>query len=696
MKNFLFHFFLLTFFAFGANAQPVIKIGTSDKSCTNTQHIGQYATYFLDSTAELTIDEVSSVEMLKRFKPTNAEQTTFGISPSVMWLHLRLVAPPKDGPWYLQAEPPMVDNIRLYKKTKAGWKISQNGSHFPPAAREVKSNTIVFPLDLAPGDTAEYFIRTESSFPLFVFLKTGTAHDFWMFQADNSLYYGIFIGIMLLMILYNLFLFLTNRDRVYIYYVVYVFFCVVFISFANGYAIFFPDFFRRLHMFNHLVIPALFGTFGLLFTIRFLHTKKYVPRLHKWIYVLMGVVFVSIFVDFYSKHLGTIIIQILGGIFALLSIILGITVLRKGFIPARYYLFGFGIYMLGLSAYIVLAVARIETGEVLSYYILMASSAMETIILSFAIGSKLNMAVRDRQEAQEEKLKAISLNEQLVREQNVELERKVEERTHEITVQKDIIQEKNKDILSSIHYAKRIQRALLASDNLLANNLPDYFLMYKPKDIVSGDFYWADIAPDGKFLMLTGDCTGHGVPGAFMSLLNISIMHELTFGRNLSRPDLLLNTQRESIIMALNPEGTDEPSKDGMDGVLCSFDFKNKKLEFACANNPLWIIRNKQVIEFKADKQPIGLHEGPKTDFTRHEVQLESGDIIYTFTDGYADQFGGPKGKKFKLSHLKDMLLEICEKTMNEQKEIVERTFENWKGELEQVDDVLLIGIKIK
>ncbi len=695
MKKFLFHFFLLTLFA-SANAQPVIHIQLPQKGCTSTHQIGQYVTYFLDSTAKLTIEEVSSAEVLKFFKAAKGEHSTFGITPSIMWQHLVLVAPPQDGPWYLQAEPPMVDNIRLYKKTKTGWKISQNGSHYDPEVREVKSNTIVFPLDIAPGDTAEYFIRTESSFPLFVFLKTGTAHDFWMFQFGNSLYYGIFIGIMLLMMLYNLFLFLTNRDRVYIYYVVYVFFCVVFISFANGYAVFFPDFFRWLHKFNHLVIPAIFGTFGLLFTIRFLHTKKYAPRLHKWIYVLMVVVFVAIFVDFYSKHLGTVIIQTIGGLFAVLSIILGITVLRAGFAPARYYLFGFGIYMVGLCTYIILAVARIETGEFLSYYILMASSAIETIILSFAIGNKLNMAVLDKQEAQEERLKAISLNEQLVREQNVVLERKVEERTHEITLQKDIIEEKNKDILSSIHYAKRIQRALLASESLLTNNLPEYFIFYKPKDIVSGDFYWADIAPDGKFLLLTGDCTGHGVPGAFMSLLNISIMHELTFGHHLSRPDLLLNTQRDAIIMSLNPEGTDEASKDGMDCVLCSYDFKNKKVEFACANNPLWIIRNNQLIEYKADKQPIGLHEGPKMNYTLHDVQLQSGDIIYTFTDGYADQFGGPKGKKFKLSHLKELLLAINDKSLKEQKEILEKIFDDWKGELEQVDDVLIVGVKIK
>jgi len=265
----------------------------------------------------------------------------------------------------------------------------------------------------------------------------------------------------------------------------------------------------------------------------------------------------------------------------------------------------------------------------------------------------------------------------------------------ELEIKSDVISEKNKEILSSIHYAKRIQRALLASDKLLKNNLSEYFLLYKPKDIVSGDFYWADETPDKKFLLLTGDCTGHGVPGAFMSLLNISIMHELTFGRHLSRPDQLLNTQRDAIILALNPEGADEESKDGMDCVLCSFDFKNKQLDFSCANNPLWILRNGELMEYKPDKQPIGLHEGERKNFTLHSVQLQQGDIVYTFTDGFADQFGGPKGKKFKYSQLKEKIISIHALPLTQQRQELEKTLDEWRGNLEQVDDILVIGIRI-
>lgn len=257
------------------------------------------------------------------------------------------------------------------------------------------------------------------------------------------------------------------------------------------------------------------------------------------------------------------------------------------------------------------------------------------------------------------------------------------------------IAQKNKDITDSIHYAQRIQRALLASDALLKKNLPEYFVFYKPKDIVSGDFYWASFV-NGKFLIITADCTGHGVPGAFMSLLNISLLNEITLQRKLTRPDLILNSVRDQILSSLNPEGTETESKDGMDCMLCTFDFVNSKLEFAAANNPLWILKkgHAEINEFNPDKQPVGFHSVYKP-FTLQTATLEKGDIVYSFTDGFADQFGGPQGKKFKYRQLEELILNNSHKPMSEQKNILDRKFESWKGDLEQVDDVLVIGVRI-
>ena len=267
----------------------------------------------------------------------------------------------------------------------------------------------------------------------------------------------------------------------------------------------------------------------------------------------------------------------------------------------------------------------------------------------------------------------------------------------EINEQRDVIEEKNKDIVSSIHYAKRIQKALLASDHLLEKHLPEHFVLYKPKDIVSGDFYWGELIDD-KFLLCTGDCTGHGVPGAFMSLLGVSFLNEIVKERKITRPDLVFNHLRNDIIKVLNPEGTLDEGKDGMDAVLCSFDFKNMALEFACANNPIWIIRENKLLEFKPDKQPIGMyqiHEGEQDPFNLQTFNLQKEDMVYAFTDGYADQFGGSKGKKFKYKHFQETLLKICNTPLKDQQASLNKIIEDWKGSLDQVDDILVIGIRV-
>lgn len=279
----------------------------------------------------------------------------------------------------------------------------------------------------------------------------------------------------------------------------------------------------------------------------------------------------------------------------------------------------------------------------------------------------------------------------------------IENQKNEVMSQRDrlesqniIIEEKNKSITDSITYAKRIQRALLTSEALLSRNLGQFFIYYNPKDIVSGDFYWASQTSSGEFLLLTGDCTGHGVPGAFMSLLNISLLNEIVNVRGYEAPAEILNVQRESLIRALNQEGADHVSRDGMDCSLCSFNFRNMTLTFAGANNPVWIVRNGVLTEYKTDKQPVGLHEGDVKPFTAQRIELKKGDVVFTLTDGFADQFGGAKGKKFKYSRLKELLIANSGRTVEEQKTELEKTFTEWKGEYQQIDDVLLIGILVQ
>ncbi len=264
---------------------------------------------------------------------------------------------------------------------------------------------------------------------------------------------------------------------------------------------------------------------------------------------------------------------------------------------------------------------------------------------------------------------------------------------HLLGIQKDIIEVKQKEILDSIHYAKRIQKAVVTSDNYISKYIPEFFIFYLPKDIVSGDFYWA-LQHENKFYLATADCTGHGVPGAFMSLLMITILNEIVLEKNIVKPDLILNEARTQIIKALNQEG-EEGANDGMDCSLLCLDSVRQMVEYATANNSFYIIRNKEMIHAEVDKMPVGKSPKEKESFRLFRLKLEKGDLIYTFTDGYADQFGGPKGKKFKYKQLESLLLSESHQPMEIQKNTLSRHFAEWKGNQEQVDDVCIIGFRV-
>jgi len=256
------------------------------------------------------------------------------------------------------------------------------------------------------------------------------------------------------------------------------------------------------------------------------------------------------------------------------------------------------------------------------------------------------------------------------------------------------IEEKNQMITASINYASRIQEAILPGDDVLSEYLDDYFVMFRPKDIVSGDFYFVR-EQYGKILVVAADCTGHGVPGALLSILGISFLNEILQSRSVPRANRILNRMREKVMDALDQRGKEYEQKDSIDIALCVYEPNRSVIQFAGANRPLIMVSDDKLKEIKPDKMPIGVAPLEEVSFTNHRIDVKPGDRFYMFSDGYPDQFSEETNKKFKIKNFRQLISYVSGWTMDRQKEHIENIFNDWKGSAIQVDDVLVMGFEI-
>jgi len=349
------------------------------------------------------------------------------------------------------------------------------------------------------------------------------------------------------------------------------------------------------------------------------------------------------------------------------------------------------IVILGLGIILILAI-----GLVTSYYYNLKRSRKLTV----ALEERRVLLVKQSSELKERNDNIFTANEELtvlneaISKQNVQ----ILEANEELTVLNEAVNKQKNEILDSITYAKKIQAAMLPPEQYFNEVLNDVFILFKPRDIVSGDFFW--IKQVNQYVVLAAaDCTGHGVPGAFMSLLGISFLDEIVQRREITQANQVLNELRKQIRNSLRQQGQTEEAKDGIDMALCVFDEKNNTLQYSGANNPLYLIRDKngapELTEFKADRMPLGYNPGRFKTFTNKDIQLEYGDVFYLFSDGFLDQKGGKEGKKFMSKNFKDLLIKIHQEPMREQKNILDKTITDWMGDTSQIDDILVIGVRV-
>ncbi|MBK8882574.1 MAG: DUF4154 domain-containing protein [Bacteroidales bacterium] len=319
----------------------------------------------------------------------------------------------------------------------------------------------------------------------------------------------------------------------------------------------------------------------------------------------------------------------------------------------------------------------IEKQKLILYFVLLA------LLLVSILGYFIYRGYKIKKEANivlEEKNRTISIQKD-----------EIEQQRDQVTVQRDLITYQNKHITDSIMYAKRIQTALIPSLELFSDKL-DHFVLYKPLAIVSGDFYW--VASQGNIqVIIAADCTGHGVPGAFMSMLGVSLLNEIVNEKHIVMPDQIIENLRKGVITSLKQVADEDSIKDGMDIAICVVDFDKNILWYSGANNPLYLVRGNELTNYRADKMPVAIHYRMEP-FKLHKIDLLKGDAFYIFSDGYPDQFGGPNQKKYMSNQLRETLVSLSGVPMIKQGEKMNEIFEEWRGDNPQVDDVILIGVR--
>lgn len=555
---------------------------------------------------------------------------------------------------------------------------------------------------------------------------------------------GSLYGMMLILAIYYLILFFFVKERSYIYY----FFFIISFGLAlineSGYGaeLIWSNssvFFKNI---DYTLIGLSF-TFFLLFGIAYMNIRHLKKIWYRIVIINLSFIWIPLLLYTIRKLLGLLSysgtkfsfddsLELITGIgfisAAFILVIPAILRIREGYKPAWFFLFA-NIIMLVVIVFFTISSGGGRNASDLTKAIYSANIhfgvVLQFLVLAFGLGSKIQIAEKEKKEARERIIEQLKENEKLKDKVNRELEEKVKERTEEIVqqkeeievqrdelkIQRDLLTEQKQEITDSINYAKKIQSAVLPPAELMDEILPEHFVLFKPRDIVSGDFYW--IRQIRNFtVVVAADCTGHGVPGAFMSMLGLTLLNEQVTKSQFDHAGELLDRLRKKVKETLKQKGKALEQKEGMDMALAIINNDSLELQYAGAYNPLYIIRKKKdftdnessdlisleseeyyLLEIKGDRQPIGIYSD-EINFTTNHYKICNNDTLYIFSDGYADQLGGPRGKKFMSRKFKEMLLQIQDKPMDKQKAILDKTLEDWQGNFEQIDDILVFGIR--
>lgn len=684
-----------------------------------------------DANHELTLEEVLAMSE-DNFTSPSDKIPNLDFTTSSWWIRFSIKNNSSSAHFILETGRPITNEVEFFQIRGSNIENQyKSGDDYSKDEKVIPHRKNVFPIVMYPGQKKDYCIRLKSDGEVITLpVRISDRLTFFEKDAKSQFSFDFYYGLMCLVIIIYFFFFILLKDRAFFFYIAYVG-CQALMQFSlDGYS-FIHLFPSGGYLANHIVLFAAGTTIIvlLLYVGNFLSLKERNPVLAKVFKICQVLVVISITLSLIPGVTYVISYPTINAV-SLASIILSVVAIYrlkyKGFKVDNFFAIAFTVLIVGAVIFILGNFNIIGNAEI-AQAALKISSALEVAILSISMSNKYRALQKDKEEAQKIAMKSLEEQNLLVEGMNLKLEAQVKERTAEIEHQKEELAEINDEILSSIQYAERIQRAILPSNAHVKNLMPKSLVFYRPKDVVSGDFYFVEeTTPNSKnklILFAAVDCTGHGVPGAFMSIVGNNFLSQAITETTVNSPGEALEFLNKGVSSALRQdrETNTETVRDGMDISLCGFDPKTRMLYFAGAKNPVYIVRKAEdegelgfdypnereplkdenhpiyLQEIKGDSHPIGAYVGDELKpFTDHAIQLRKDDVVYVFSDGYADQFGGPDGKKYKYKTFKKFLLSISQLPIDEQKRLLIEEYDSWKGSFEQIDDVLVMGMRIE
>jgi serine phosphatase RsbU (regulator of sigma subunit) len=642
-----------------------------------------------------TSSEFQQIIIDTSFSPLKSLYPNYGFSKADTWFRFVLKRCDHSKNLYLRFSNPNLDEIDIYQSSKNYQNPSFLGDKRPDDKRAIQNRVFVCKLTHSHQEYDTILFRVNNGGEQFHFVPSiVTTNYFTKVEPKMQLIFGIYFGIILFIVIFNLFSYFSLGERTALWYALYAFSLGMLQVSLNGFG---NQYFWSGEYFSNRGNPF-FASTGLLFLLFFvtnyLKTKEYAPKIHLFLFIslvsTLCCVLLSVLPFDFAYEWSVIGINAITLILNVLIIPIAVFLFRKTKLEqVKLFILAFSVLIVCVFAFILKNFGILPSNFFTDNGILIGSS-LESILLSIGIVLKYKST-------REEVFDGLQKLNQVTEEANVQLEIKVEQRTREVEKQKEEISQKNFEIVSSIQYAKRIQEALIPSKSEFKRLFPSAVVWYAPKDIVAGDFYWVrewEIQDSTWHILVVADCTGHGVPGAMMSVLCMNSLEQAVLNAQLVDSGNLMDKTAEILVKSL--ENEDNELLDGMDASLLLLNPKTHEIKWTGANNALYIYRNEsqRIDEISPDKKPVGKTDIQKV-FTTHAIEVKNKDRIILFTDGYSDQFGGDKLKKMKRKTFQEQIIQSSHLAIQEQILYLEAFFNSWKGTEEQVDDVCIAILEV-